>query len=145
MGFKAWNIGDLAMSLNAIPLDSGGYGEDEVMTVEWTEDWYTTYRGADGECTRVRTNNFGATVTLNFAQSADANDRLSAILQADLLLPNGAGAGVFSARDMQGRLVISSPRAWIMGLPAVTLGKSVQVFPWKIELADASASFIGGR
>jgi len=145
MGFKAWSINDLAISLNAIPLDGGGYGEDEVMSVEWTEDWYTKYTGADGEVTRVRTNNFGATVTLNYAQTADANDRLSAILNADLLLPNGAGAGVFNARDLQGRLVLASPRAWVMGPPPITLGKTVQVFAWKIDLADASGSFFGGR
>jgi hypothetical protein len=145
MGFKAWNIGDLAISLNGVPLDSGGYGEDEVMTVEWTEDWWTKYTGADGEVTRSLTNNFGATVTLNFAQSADANDRLDAILKADLLLPNGAGAGIFAARDLQGRLVLSSPRAWIIGPPALTFGKTVQVFPWRIDLADASGSVFGGR
>jgi hypothetical protein len=145
MGFKAWNINDLAVSQNAVPLDSGGYGEDEFLSVEWSEDWFASYRGSDGECTRTRTNNFGAIVTLNYAQTADANDRLSAILNADLLLPNGAGAGVFNARDMQGRLVLSSPRAWVVGPPTITLGKTVQVYAWRIELADVTGSFFGGR
>jgi hypothetical protein len=145
MGFKAWNINELAMSLNAVPLDAGGYAEDEVLTVEWGEDWFTKYVGADGEATRSRTNNFGAVATINYAQTADANDRLSAILQADILLPNGGGAGVFMARDMEGRLVVTGPRAWVMGPPAIKLGKTVQVYSWKIDIADARSSFWGGR
>lgn len=145
MGFKAWNINELAISLNAVPLDAGGYAEDEVLTIEWGEDWYTKYTGADGEVTRARTNNFGALATLKYAQTADANDRLSAILLADLALPNGAGAGVFLVRDLEGRLVVTAPRAWVVGPPPLKFAKSVQVYEWKIDLADARGSFFGGR
>ena len=145
MGFKAWNINDLALSLNAVPLDAGGYAEDEVFTLEWGEDWFQKYVGADGEVTRSRTNNFGAVATLKYAQTADANDRLSAILQADVLLPNGAGAGMFMARDVEGRLVVQAQRAWVMGPPPIKLAKTVQVYEWKIDLADARGSFFGGR
>lgn len=145
MGFKSWNINELAMSLSAVPLDGGGYPDDEVFSIEWAEDWYTLYTGADGESVRTRTNNFAATVTVRFAQTADANDRLMALLLADIKLPNGGGAGVFTARDLEGRLVITSERAWIVGPPAVKLGKTVQINEWKIHLADARGSFIGGR
>lgn len=143
--FKAWNIRDLSINLNAIPLDDGGYAEDEVMTLEWAEDQFTAYVGADGEVSRANTNNAMATVTLKYAQTAAANDRLSALLQADLTAPNGAGAGMFSARDKKGRLVILSERSWIQGFPGYTAGKSITVVEWKIQLANASTSFIGGR
>ncbi len=145
MGFKAWNILDLAINLNAVPLDEGGYADDEVFSLEWAEDFFTTFRGADGETTRANTNNYGATATLRYAQTAGANDRLTSLLQADLLLPNGAGVGVFSVRDKEGRLVVLAEKSWIMGFPAVKAGKAVQVYEWKIELANARASFIGGR
>jgi hypothetical protein len=145
MGFKAWNINEVAISQNAVPLDAGGYAEDEVASVEWGEDWFQKYTGADGEVTRSRTNNFGAVVTLKYAQTADANDRLSALLQADILLPNGGGAGVFMLRDLEGRLLVTGPRAWVMGPPAIKLGKTVQVYEWKIDIADARGSFWGGR
>jgi hypothetical protein len=146
MALKAWNIRDLSLSLNAVPLDGGGYAEDELMSLEWAEDQFTTYVGSDGEVSRASTNNGVATVTLKYAQTANANDRLTALHLADLALPNGAGAGVFQARDKQGRLVVLSNRAWVKGLPPLTLGKTIQVFEWKIELADARlTSFIGGR
>lgn len=146
MGFKAWNIRDLSISLNAVPLDGGGYAEDEVLTLEWAEDQFTAYIGADGEVSRATTNNGLATVTLKYAQTADANDRLSAVHRADLALPNGAGAGVFSARDKYGRTVINSSRAWVMGYPGVSLGKTIQTRDWKIQLANAlEISVIGGR
>jgi hypothetical protein len=145
MGFKAWNIRDLAISQNAVPLDGGGYAADEFMTLEWAEDQFTPYVGGDGEVSRANTNNGLATITLKYANTASANDRLTALLQADLAMPNGAGAGIYSARDKRGRLVVFSERAWIMGFPGYTAGKTVQVVEWKIQLADARGSFIGGR
>lgn len=144
-GFKAFNINDLAISLNSVPLDGGGYGEDEVMSVEWEGDWFEKMRGADGELSRSNTNKFGAIVTLRYAQTADANDRLSALLKADILLPNGGGAGVFMSRDLQGRTMVTGPRAWVMGMPALKFGVKTQVNEWKIEIADARNSFVGGR
>ncbi len=145
MGFKAWNINDLAINLNAVPLDSGGYADDQVMTLEWECDFFEDFIGADGEVTRSNSNDFRATVTLRYAITADANDRLSALLQADLAAPNGAGAGIFTVRDKEGRLVVVSARSWVMGYPQVKAAKTVQVNEWKIRLANAKASFIGGR
>ena len=144
-GFKAWNINELALSLSAVQLDGGGYADDEVATMEWAEDLYSVYVGADKSVTRSRNNNFVALVTLRYAQTADANDRLSALFHADLRLPNGGGAGVFVMRDTEGRLLVTAEKAWITGLPAPKMGKTVQVFEWKIQLADASSSFFGGR
>lgn len=143
---RAWNIKDLAISLNAVPLSDGGYGEDEVMQLEWEEDQFTAYVGADGEVARAATNNGLATITLTYAHTAQANDRLTALLKADLLATNGAGAGMYQARDLNGRMVVSSERAWVMAYPSVTLGKTIQTIEWKIQLADASlGTFIGGR
>jgi len=142
---RAWNIRDLAVSLNAVPLD-GGYGEDEVMALEWAEDQYTAFVGADGEVSRASTNNGLATVSLTYAHTSPANDRLQGMLLLDMATANGAAAGAFSARDLYGRMVVSSERAWIMGYPSVTLGKTIQTLQWKIQLADATvATFIGGR
>lgn len=145
MGFKSFNIRDMAVSLNAVPLDGGGYPEDEFMSVEWGDEWWKKYVGSDSEVTRVPTNDFSARVTLRYQMTADANDRLMAILKADVLLPNGAGAGVFMARDLNGRLVVTGPRAWVVGPASPKVGKTVQVNEWMIDIADASASFIGGR
>lgn len=146
MAMRAWNIKDLAISLNAVPLSDGGYGEDEVMQLEWEEDQFTSYVGADGEVSRAATNNGLATITLTYAQTAAANDRLTALLKADIAAPNGAGAGMFAARDVNGRMLVASERAWVMAYPSVTLGKTIQTVEWKLQLADAAlASFIGGR
>ena len=146
MAMRAWNIKDLAISLNAVPLSDGGYGEDEVMALEWEEDQFTAYVGADGEVSRAATNNGLATVTLIYAHTAAANDRLTALLKADIAATNGAGAGMFQARDVNGRMVVQSERAWVMAYPSVTLGKTIQTIEWKLQLADAAfGSFIGGR
>lgn len=142
---RAWNIRDLAISLNAVPLDDGGYDEDEVMTLEWAEEQFSVFVGADGEVSRANTNSGVAMVTLKYAQTAAANDRLQALLLVDLAVPNGAGAGMFKANDTQGRAIVMSDRSWVVGYPSVTFGKTVKVIEWKIQLADARGSFIGGR
>lgn len=142
---RAWNIKDLAISLNAVPLDDGGYAEDEVMTLEWEEEQFGVFKGADGEISRYSTNSGLAMITLKYAQTAAANDRLMGLLLADTTIPNGAGAGMFSSRDLFGRTVVTSERAWVNGYPNVTFGKTIQVVEWKIQLADARMSFIGGR
>jgi Protein of unknown function (DUF3277) len=142
---RAWNLKDLTLTLNAVPLE-GGYGEDEVMALEWEEDQFVAFVGADGEVSRADTNNGLATVTLTYAQTSAANDRLSALLLADKAAPNGAGAGLFQARDVNGRMLVMSERSWVMGYPNVTLGKTIQTLEWKIQLADAMmATFVGGR
>lgn len=145
MGFKAWDIKDLTISLNAVPLDEGGYAEDDVFSLEWAEEQFTVYVGADSEVSRAPTNNFVATATLRYQQTSGMNDRLTGLLQADLALPNGAGAGVFSVRDKEGSLLVFAERAWVAGYPELKMGKTVQVYEWKITLANARASFIGGR
>jgi hypothetical protein len=148
MGMKAWNIRDLSISLNAVPLTDGGssgFADDEVLSIEWKEDSYETYRGADGEVTRVELNADGAIATIRYATTSNMNDRLSALYLADRALPNGGGAGVFKANDKNGRIVVLAERAWIMARPAIKLGKKIQINEWKIELADAFATFVGGR
>lgn len=145
MAFRAWNINEMACSLSALPLDSGGYADDEVFTLEWDEDLYTIYRGADGEPSRSSNNNNGAMFTARYAQTAAANDVLNGLLQADLHLPNGGGAGMFQAKDLYGRLMITSERACIMARPALKLGKTIQVIEWKIQLFDAGGTVFGGR
>lgn len=135
----------MVCSLNAVPLDAGGYADDEVATVEWSSDWWQTYTGADGSKTRSTTNDFGAIVTMRYAQTANANDRLSAVMIADLALKNGAGAGMFRLADSEGRTVLLAERAWVVGPPPLKFAKTVQVYEWKIELADARGSFFGGR
>jgi len=145
MGFKTWNINELSINLDGVPLDTGGYAEDEVFSLDWGEDWYTKYVGADGEVVRTRTNNFSATVTLKYAQTADANTRLSGLLTTDIATLAGVAAGVFAAKDTAGKLLVTSPRAWIVGPPGIKLGKTVQVYEWKIDLANARASVFGGR
>ena len=80
MGFKDWNINDLAISLNAIPLDDGGYADDEVFSLEWDDAQFLDFTGADGEVSRYATNNFKAFVTLGYANTANANDRTGRIL-----------------------------------------------------------------
>ncbi len=144
MGMKAWNIRDLSISLNAVPLADGGFADDEVFSLAWDEEQFGKYVGADGEVTRHNTNNFAAEATLRYQQTSGMNDRLTALLQADLA-PNGGGAGVFKVHDKEGRLVVLAERAWVKGFPEIKAGKTVQVVEWKIDLADARATFVGGR
>lgn len=142
---RAWNINEMACNLSGLPLDSGGYPEDEVFTLEWDEELYSLYKGADGDTTRASNNSFSAVFTARYQQTAKANDVLMGLLTADIALPNGGGAGVFNAKDLHGRTTIFSEGAYIMGYPAMKFAKTVQIVEWKIQLPDARGTFIGGR
>lgn len=67
---RAWNIKDLAISLNAVPLDDGGYAEDEVMTLEWDEEQFAIYkRRSSSLAPGVSLSSIDALFSVDFATS----------------------------------------------------------------------------
>lgn len=141
----SWNINEFAVNLSGLPLDGGGYPEDEVFTLEWDDELYTLTKGCDGSATRESVNSHSAIFTARYVQTAVANDILNGLMQTDLLLPNGGGAGMFLGKDLHGRMMVQSPGSYVMARPKMAWGKKVQVVEWKIQLPDARGTIFGGR
>lgn len=132
---KIWDLDQLAVNVLGVTINSG-YGEGEVIKIEFAEDQFVTKRGADGEVTRSKTYCGEATITLTLMQTASANALLSAVHQVDLAGHNGAGVGVFGIKDLGGATTYFASKAWIAGPPNPTYGREATHRDWKIMCAD---------
>lgn len=108
-----------------------GFAEDDAIDIEELADLYETYRGVDGEITRIKIKNRGATLTLRLAESSPTNALLSVAREADKaglgvspLTVKGSGTGTYFAA-----------KCWIKKSPKVVKGRKVNVFEWTFEIA----------
>jgi len=108
-----------------------GYAEDDCIDIDELADLYETYRGVDGETTRIKLKNRGATVMLRLAESSPTNALLSAIRELDK-----AGLGVFPLTVKSvGTGTYFAAKCWIKKSPKVVKGRKVNVMEWAFEVA----------
>ena len=108
-----------------------GFAEDDAIDIEEFADLYETYRGVDGETTRIKIKNRGATLMLRLAESSPTNAALSIIRELDKtglgvfpLTVRGSGTGTYFAA-----------KCWIKKSPKVVKGRKVNVMEWQFEIA----------
>lgn len=114
---------------------------DDIISVEFTEDTYSTVVGADGRVARVRNQNMSGEATITLKQSSMSNDILSAAANADIT--GGGGVFPFSMQDHTGNTVCSSANAWVKKIPAVKRSKDMQNMEWVLSLDRVQVS-VGG-
>ena len=119
-----------------------GFGPDEVVSIELPQA-FTKVIGADGKVTRSKTLDPTAMVTFKLMTSSAANASLSALLNADLLAPNGVGVLPLAMIDRQGTTQFSSPSAWIEKWPDFSLSREATVVEW-VFCCSRMAVFMGG-
>lgn len=119
-----------------------GYADGEFVTSERNEDAYTMAAGADGEVSRVKSNNKSGRITITLQQTSDSNTILTAFAAADELSNSGV-VPVF-IKDLKGVTLVSAARAWIVKYPATPFGKDVQNRAWVLE-TDELIEIIGGN
>lgn len=117
-----------------------GFSESMV-TITKNAEAFTMVVGADGEATRVKSNDGSATITLTLQQGSPSNNDLSLIANADQLL----NAGVFplSIKDNLGTTLAIAATCFISKLPDVTFGKTQNDRSWSI-MTDNLVMFVGG-
>jgi hypothetical protein len=142
MAIKNYDSDQYTVSFAGIPIH--GYADGPFLTIEMVGDQFTDVIGTDGEIARSKTNEQRATATIRLLQTSDSNDLLSAVLNLDLKTPNGAGVGVFTVRDNQGRTILNAGEAWITKIPSVELDRGATEREWTFRLAKLEA-FIGGN
>ena len=121
-----------------------GYDENEVVTIEPLEEAFKTKRGADGQTTRSKTNNRGATIKVKLMHTSIANNILSALYNGDLATPNGAGVGVFRVTDLNsGTVLAHADKAWISKAPSAARAKEASAYEWELEAAVVEFDFSG--
>lgn len=119
-----------------------GFADGTFIEVEYAENAYELYVGADGEPARARVLNENATVKITLKQTSPVNDLLSAIARRDRTL--GTGVGAFFLKDLLGTTVVSSGEAYIEKMANITFGKEIEGREWTFRLGRADI-LVGGN
>lgn len=121
-----------------------GYADGSFVTLEEAQPRFTKKVGTDGEVTRSKVLDRSGKCTIKLMQSSEVNDQFSAIAQADLLAPNGAGVGALEIRDIFGTSLHHAAEAWIAEVPKPDWDKEATAREWVIEFASIE-SLHGGN
>lgn len=119
-----------------------GYADGTFLEITADTPQFTKITGADGYVTRVKSNDYGAVLTLTLSQSSPSNDVLSALFNADRL--SNAGVVPILIKDLSGTTVIFAATGWIQQFPDTAFGNEINDRAWVIDLANADL-FIGGN
>jgi hypothetical protein len=126
--------------VGAVPIS--GYADGTFLEVAQADQQFTLSVGADGFATRVKSNNYSATVTITLSQTSPSNDYLSGLAALDRL--SNGGVVPLLIKDLSGTTIIFSESAWIQQIPDITYGNEINTVAWVFELAQAD-TFVGGN
>lgn len=129
--------------LAAIPL------KDALVSVEITPEGpaFLDDIGADGSVCRYATNERRATANITLKGHSKEHALLSALHAADVSATNGQGVVNFIFEDGNGSSIVSTDKAWLMGMPAKTFAASPGDVVWAVRLVLSSPLnwIIGGN
>src|ERR1700749_3276998 len=96
-----------------------GFADGTFVRVRPKSDGFTSRVGSDGLVSHSRSNDPRREVAFILEERSSSNDLLSALHNADLVAPNGAGVGALLLQDLNGRLLLTSEIARIMRMTDV--------------------------
>lgn len=129
----------VTVSVGGIPI--GGFADGTFLNIEMDEDAFTKEVGADGETSRAKSNNNGATVTLTLAQTSPSNDVLTGFAEADRLA--NAGVVPILVRDGSGTSTLFSATGWVRKKAPAPFSKEIEEREWVLDVADVE-NIVGG-
>lgn len=121
-----------------------GYADGSFVRVRPMSPGFSSKAGADGLVSRSRSNDPRVEITIILEQTSASNDVLSAIHEADLTLPNGAGVAALSLEDLLGRFRIVSESAWVAKAPDAEFGRETGQREWTLEAVVVPGSRVNG-
>lgn len=128
------------VSVGGFPIS--GFVDGTFLEITADDQQFLKVTGADGYVTRVKSNDYGAVMTLTLSQSSPSNDILSGIFNADRL--NNLGVVPILIKDMTGTTIIFSGTGWIQQFPDISYGNDITDRAWIFDLANVDL-FIGGN
>lgn len=141
MGIKHWNPDQVDVIFGGIPLS--GFSEDSIIKLTESNDRFVLTAGVAGDLTRSKDPATVGILTIELMLSSKSNDVLSAMHQADILAPGGAGVVPSAVNDRNGTGLFVAPESWIVKFPDWELAKKVGKVSWSIQVVNYTL-FIGG-
>jgi len=118
-----------------------GFSEDKITVARDNPGWELVV-GADGEGTRVKSNDNSGTITITLQQASPSNDDLSTLANLDSL--SNSGLRPFYMKDNLGTTIMTAATCFIEQIPEATFGKTQNDRAWVLK-TDNLVQFLGGN
>lgn len=138
---KHWNP-DLVDQIIGGALLSG-FSEDKMSSFEPQGETFTLVKGVDGQFTRTFNPGQWARWTISLMSSSKSNDFLSALHNADLLVPGGSGVVPCAINDRNGAGFMAAAECYVEKFPTLSLGNKAEPREWGIIVVNYKL-FVGG-
>jgi hypothetical protein len=119
-----------------------GYADGSFIACERNVDTFARVVGADGETTRVRSNDRSGKITITLQSSSDSNSVMSGFAIADEVSDRGVVPVLI--QDTLGTTLVTAARAWVTKMPNIEQSKEMTQRAWVLE-TDEIAMFAGGN
>lgn len=139
MATHSFDPKDVIITVGGFPM--GGFADGEFFSFERTNDAFTMTVGADGDTTRVKSNDRSGACTITLDQSSNSNAILSGFASADEL--TNLGIVPVLVKEIGGSTTLFSGNGWVQKLPVVSYGKETTTRVWVIAMAETQV-FVGG-
>ena len=131
---KTYNADEVDLIIAGVPIDAG-FADGEFLRIEQESDDFGDVVGTDGEVTRFKTLDRRANVVVLLMQTSDSNQFLSALSNADRLLPNGGGIVPFLVLDTNGASLYEALELWVQKPPDVSFAREPGTREWNLRVA----------
>lgn len=140
MATKTYDPKSVTVVIGGFPIS--GFADGTFINIMRSSDAFTKTVGADGDTTRVKSNDKSGEMTITLDMTSISNDVLTTIALRDEL----ANAGVVTVRikDLLGASTYVSATGWIRKLPEVEYSKETSTREWVIDMGDLEM-FVGGN
>jgi len=140
MATHSFDPKDVIIIVGGFPM--GGFADGEFMSFERNNDAFTQSVGADGDTTRVKSNDRSGSLTITLDQTSLSNDVLSGIAQLD----EKANAGLVPilVKEKNGTSTLFAGNGWVQKMPVMSFGKETTTRVWIIAMAETEI-FVGGN
>jgi len=119
-----------------------GFGESDMINVERDSTKFVKVTGADGRVSRSHNCDNAGQIQVTLQQTSEANDFFSQLLLVDETTLSGQFAVTIT--DLNGTTNIIGADCWLVGPPAVPMGKEITDRVWTIDVANLSM-YVGGN
>lgn len=119
-----------------------GYADGTFINCERNVDTFSRAVGADGETTRIRSNDKSGKITITLQAASDSNAIMSGFALADEL--SNRGVVPVLIQDTLGTTLVTATRAWVTKVANIEQAKEMSTRAWVME-TDEIVMFAGGN
>lgn len=140
MALKTFDFKKVVCAVNGIPIS--GFADGDAITIEFDEDNWAKFVGADETVTRVKQNRRDGKITLRLQPSSSSNRDIARLARLD------EEVGLFPVKILITDLLLGDTifanEAWVMKDPGRTLGRDLNDVEWVYDCARIEVERGGG-